>query len=48
MPDNVSRTFDTKEEAEKWIEEIKEVDNVKSSNIEKTSEVKWKAIVEIE
>ena len=46
MP-TVSREFNTKKEAEKWIEEIKVTDNVTSAQIEKAVATKWKAIVDI-
>lgn len=43
----VSREFETKEEAKKWIEEVKVTDDVKSERIEKSVTAKWKAIVEV-
>ena len=46
MP-TVSREFNTKERAEKWIEEMKVTDNVTSARIEKVVATKWKAIVDI-
>ena len=44
----VSREFDTKREAEDWIEEMKVTDNVRSSRIEETVVRTWKAIVDTE
>ena len=43
----VSREFDTRKEAEDWIEEVKVTDNVQSSRIVEIP-AKWQAIVEIE
>ncbi len=47
MP-HVSRTFDTEEEANNWVNEIMAVDNVISSKIEQTTDERWKATVETE
>ena len=43
MP-TVSREFNTKEEAEKWIKEMKVTDNVTSARVVAT---KWQAIVDV-